>query len=167
MESVAFNRTLAQPLAHSHIDTMAFLAETLVCKRSVFARWVMNKVAHILVLLTPFLAVSGCSEAPPPLASYSSDVRPFIDKYCMRCHSEDGEGSAASGFRMDTYESLMKGTKYGAVIKPEDSFSSALVMLVEGRVDPSISMPHGEGPAPTQAEIDVVKAWIDQGAKNN
>ncbi len=127
----------------------------------------MNKVARILGLLTPVLTVSGCSESPPPLASYSSDVRPFIDKYCIRCHGEGGEGSTASSFRMDTYESLMKGTKYGAVVKPGDSFSSALVMLIEGRVDPSISMPHDEGPAPTQAEIDVIKAWIDQGAENN
>ena len=85
----------------------------------------------------------------------------------MRCHGVDGKGSEVSGFRMDTYESLMQGTKYGAVIKPGDSFSSALVMLVEGRVDPSIIMPHGEGPKPTQAEIDALKAWIDQGAKNN
>lgn len=115
---------------------MAFLAETLVCKRPVFARWVMNKVAHILVLLTPVLAVSGCSEAPPPLVSYSSDVRPFIDKYCMRCHSEDGEGSAASGFRMDTYESLMKGTKYGPVIKPEDSFPARWLCLSKAESTP-------------------------------
>jgi hypothetical protein len=69
---------------------------------------------------------------------------------------------------MDDYDSLMKGTVHGPVIKPGDSFTSALVMLVEGRADPSLRMPHDEkGPAPTQAEIDKVKAWIDQGAKNN
>ena len=127
----------------------------------------MNRVARILVVLTPIVAAFGCSEAPPPQVTYSADVRPFIDNYCMSCHGEGGEGSKVSGFRMDTYESLMRGTKYGAVVKPGDSFSSALVMLVEGRVDPSIAMPHGDGPSPTQAEIEALKTWIDQGAKNN
>ena len=37
----------------------------------------------------------------------------------------------------------MKGTRYGAVIKPGDSFASTLIMLVEGRADPSIKMPFG------------------------
>ena len=86
---------------------------------------------------------------------------------CIRCHSEGGEGSEASGFRMDSYEALMKGTKHGPVVKPGDGFTSAFVMLVEGRTDPSLRMPHDEGDAPEQAEIDVVKVWIDQGAQRN
>jgi hypothetical protein len=126
----------------------------------------MMKIARTLVLLSPVLAVLGCAEKPVQV-SYSTDVKPFLEKYCLRCHGEGGEGSKASGFRMVSYEALMQGTKYGPVIKPGDSFSSVLVMLAEGRADPSISMPHDEGEAPTQAEIDVVKAWIDQGAKDN
>lgn len=127
----------------------------------------MNKITRILVVFSPVLAMLGCGEPPPPPTSFSAEVKPFLDKYCVRCHSEDGEGSKASGLRMDTYETLMKGTRYGAVIKPGDSFSSVLVMLVEGRADPSINMPHDDGAAPTQTEIDLVKIWIDQGAKNN
>ena len=68
---------------------------------------------------------------------------------------------------MDTYENLMQGTQFGPVVKPGDSFTSALVMLVEGRADASLRMPHDEGEKPSQAEIDKVKAWVDQGAKNN
>ena len=124
----------------------------------------MNKIARTLVLLSPVLTMLGCGEQQ---VSYSEDVRPFIDKYCMRCHGEDGKGSEASGLRMDDYDALMKGTRYGPVVKPGESFTSALVMLVEGRADPSLRMPHDEGDAPDQPEIDLVKAWIDQGAKNN
>lgn len=124
----------------------------------------MNKIARTLVLFSPVLVVLGCGERP---VSYSADVKPFTEKYCMRCHGEGGEGSEKSGLRLDDYESLMKGTKHGPVVKPGDSFTSALVMLVEGRADPSLRMPHDQGDAPGQEEIDVVKAWIDQGAKNN
>lgn len=126
----------------------------------------MKKIARTLVVLSPVLVMLGCGEKPVP-ASYSTDVKPFLDKYCVRCHGEGGEGSTASGFHVVDYDSLMKGTRFGPVITPGDSFSSVMVMLVEGRADPSISMPHDDGAAPTQAEIDLVKAWIDQGAKNN
>ncbi len=124
----------------------------------------MNKLVRILVLLSPAVALLGCGEQS---VSYSAGVRHFLDNYCMHCHGEGGKGSKASGLRMDDYESLMKGTTYGPVIKPGDSFTSALVMLMEGRADPSLRMPHDDDKAPSQAEIDRVKAWIDQGAKDN
>lgn len=124
----------------------------------------MNKLVRTLVLLSPVVALLGCGERS---VSYSADVRPFLDKYCMRCHDEGGEGSEESGLRMDDYERLMKGTIHGPVVKPKDSFTSALVMLVEGRADPSLRMPHDGEKMPTQDEIDMIKAWIDQGAKNN
>jgi len=124
----------------------------------------MNKIARILVSLFPAVALLGCGEQS---VSYRTEVRPIIDKYCMRCHGADGEGSKTSGLRMDDYKSLMKGTVYGPVVKPGDSFTSALVMLVEGRAAPSLRMPHNANKMPSQAEIDLIKAWIDQGAKNN
>jgi hypothetical protein len=119
----------------------------------------------LLLLLAPVLTLLGCEQKPA--ASYSADVRPFLDKYCMRCHGEGGKGAEASGLRIDDYDSLMKGTKHGPVVNPGDSFTSVLVMLVEGRADPSLRMPHDDGEAPGKEEIEVVKAWIDQGAKNN
>ena len=90
-----------------------------------------------------------------------------MEQYCLRCHAEGGQGSEASGFRLDSYDAMMKGTKYGPVVKPGDSFTSALVMLVEGRADPSLKMPHDQGGKPTKEEIELVKIWIDQGALNN
>ena len=44
---------------------------------------------------------------------------------------------------VDSYDSVMKGTKYGPVIVPGDSLSSSLYLLVAGKVHSSIWMPHG------------------------
>ncbi|MFZ0255793.1 MAG: c-type cytochrome domain-containing protein [Gammaproteobacteria bacterium] len=110
--------------------------------------------------------VWGCQRAEEPEVSYSKDVRPILEKNCMECHVEGAAGYEASGFSMATYEDLMKGTKFGAVIKPGDSLTSALTMLVEGRADPSIQMPHGKEPL-TEEEIATLKTWVEQGAKNN
>ncbi len=65
---------------------------------------------------------------------------------------------------MRNYYSLMKGTKYGPVIVPRDSFTSVLIQLVEHRADPSIHMPHHRARL-SKREIETLKAWIDQGAK--
>ena len=112
------------------------------------------------------VSVWGCQQAGQPQVSYSQDVRPILEKNCLECHEEGGSGYVASGFSMASYEDLMKGTKFGPVVKPEDSFTSALTMLVEGRADPSIQMPHGKEPL-NEEEIATLKTWVDQGAKNN
>jgi len=124
----------------------------------------MIKIPRILFLLPPVIALLGCGEKQ---VSYNADVQPVLEKYCMRCHGEGGKGSEASGLRMDDYDRLMKGTKHGPVVIAGDSFTSALVMLVEGRADPALRMPHDDGPAPSAEELGVIKVWINQGAKNN
>ena len=93
-----------------------------------------------------------------------------------------GEGYAASGFSAETYESVMKGTKLGSVIVPGSSISSTLVILIEHKADPSINMPRPREqqllghvnylkdwkvPMLPAEEIKLIRAWIDQGAKNN
>ena len=105
----------------------------------------------------------GCSPSSP---SYSRDVQPLLSKYCYECHTPGKQGAEASGFDMTTYESLMKGGKFGALIKPGDAMTSALNMLVEGRVHPSIRMPHGKDKM-SEKETEILKNWVNEGAKNN
>jgi uncharacterized membrane protein len=61
----------------------------------------------------------------------------------------------------------MKGTSFGPVVLPGDALASVLVMLIEGRADPSINMPHGGAKPLTQQQITTIRRWVEQGAKNN
>jgi len=69
----------------------------------------------------------------------------------------------------------MTGTKLDKVIVPGDALSSTLYLLISHKAGPEIHMPphggqslaQGRGEPLTQGEIDTVKSWIDQGAKNN
>jgi hypothetical protein len=106
--------------------------------------------------------LAGCSSK----VSYQSDIQPILDRRCAECHSEGGLGFAKSGFLVDSYEHVMRGTKYGAIIEPGSSISSTLYRLVAGKTDPSIRMPHGRAPL-SKREVESIAAWIDQGAKNN
>ena len=114
-------------------------------------------------LLAATLLLAACGQKE---ISYQADVAPVLKQYCLECHVEGGDGYAKSGLQMSSYESLMKGTKFGSIIKPGDGLSSVLIMLVEGRVDPSIKMPHGREAMPKE-KIEVLKQWVVQGAKNN
>ena len=98
--------------------------------------------------------------------SFKADVQPILKQYCVECHAPGGQGQEKSGLVVDSYESLMKGTRFGAIVKPGDTLTSAMIMLVEGRADPSIKMPHGKESMP-KGKIDVLKKWVEQGAKNN
>lgn len=124
------------------------------------------------IVRTPFYAlaaaalITGCSETPKQM-SFSTNIKPIIDNYCTECHAnEQGEGAQKSGLLLSSYESLMKGTKYGPVIVAGDATSSTLYRLISGQADPSIAMPHNKKYL-TPDEIHTVELWIDQGAKNN
>ena len=99
--------------------------------------------------------------------SYKKDVVPIIHDYCLSCHQPGGKGYEKSGLDMRTYQSLMKGTKFGSVIKPKDSFTSIFIQVIEGRVHSSIKMPYGMNGGLAKENINILKTWVDQGAKEN
>lgn len=127
------------------------------------------RLYFLLGLIIPLIVLPGCDKSDKAVekVSYSQAITPILKKYCLECHVAGGPGEQASGLDMSTYESLMKGTKFGPVIKAGDSLSSTLVILVEGRADPSIKMPHGNREGLSPDEIKTLRLWIDQGAMNN
>lgn len=124
------------------------------------------RIAGIISLLVMLAgSLTGC--AKEETVSFSASVKPVIDQNCLECHQPGGAGYEASGFNMTSYEDLMTGTKFGPMIIAGDSEGSNLVVLMEGRADPSISMPHGSMDPVKKSEIVLIRTWIDQGAKNN
>ena len=119
----------------------------------------------LMVASMTLIALAGCRSEDT--VSFSQDVKPIIDKYCIACHQAGGEGTAASGFNMEDYAGVMKGTKHGPMILAGDSAGSNMLVLMEGRADPSISMPHGKMEGATGKELETIRRWIDQGALNN
>ena len=125
-----------------------------------------RKIAARLVAFSLFpLAMAGCGGEQS--VSFSQDVKPIFDQHCIECHQAGGEGTAASGFSMDSYENVMKGTRNGPMVLAGDVEGSNLLVLMEGRADPSISRPHGQQKSVPKKDIETVRQWIGQGAKNN
>ena len=112
------------------------------------------------------VAVFALAACAPSGVSYNKDVQPILAKNCSECHAPGQKGFQASGLDTTSYQSLMKGGKFGPLVKPGDALTSALNMLVEGRVHSSIQMPHGRAKLPDK-DIEILKVWVNEGAKNN
>ncbi len=114
-------------------------------------------------MLTGVAMLTACSVKN---VSYSKDVQQILSKNCSECHAPGKPGFEASGLDTTGYPSLMKGGKFGPLVKPGDAFTSALNMLVEGRAHPSIRMPHGKEKL-SSGDVETLKVWVSEGAKNN
>lgn len=99
--------------------------------------------------------------------SYKDDIKPILNDYCVSCHKPGGKGYDKSQLDLQTYKGLMKGTQFGSIVKPGDSFTSILIQVVEGRVHPAIKMPYGMEGGLSKDRIDKLRRWVNQGAKDN
>jgi uncharacterized membrane protein len=127
-----------------------------------------NQILSYLAVVVSLTFASQAFAAPAaPEVSFKKEVTPIIHDYCLSCHEPGGKGFEKSGLNMQTYESLMKGTKFGSVIKPGDSFTSIFIQVIEGRVHASIKMPYGMSGGLAKENISVLKKWVEQGAKDN
>ncbi len=125
-----------------------------------------------LTLLAPALLIVGCGQGE---VSYSRDIQPVFDKYCVSCHAGSGEGAETSEYLMTDYDNVMQGTKHGAVVVAGSRMSSALYLVIAGETAPEIRMPphtdesfaEGRGFKLSPDTIEKIGIWIDQGAKDN
>ena len=126
----------------------------------------MTLLGSLVIALISVPALGSPVQVPGSI-SYKNDVFPILHDYCLNCHEPGGKGYEKSGLDMSTYKSLMKGTKFGSVIKPGDSFTSIIIQVIEGRVHESIKMPFGMNGGLARDKIEILKKWEDQGANNN
>ena len=110
------------------------------------------------------ILATGCNKAPT--VSFAKDVMPVLDTHCKQCHVAGAEGTEKSGFSVDSYASVMQGTKLGPMVVAGDPLSSNLYRMVNREVDKSIRMPHGESTL-TLEERAVIETWIAEGAHDN
>ncbi|MFA0768259.1 MAG: hypothetical protein OXFUSZZB_001587 [Candidatus Fervidibacter sp.] len=114
----------------------------------------------IVGLLGVALAVALTSAQQRRPVSYSKDIQPLLLKRCVVCH---GEKKAEHDLRLDSYEEVMKGDREGPVVVPGKSNESRLYLVVAGKKEPK--MPPDPLPPLTPMELELLRRWIDEGAK--
>lgn len=107
--------------------------------------------------------------------SFSRDIQPIFDFFCINCHVQDGIADRA-GVALR----LIDGASYDGLINRPSAFDANLTLVVPGdssrsflfekvsSVMPSRGdrMPFSASPL-NDASIELIRAWIDDGAENN
>jgi len=108
------------------------------------------------------LALLGAAEPDAPKGKVAPDFRrdvlPILEAKCVRCHDER---SRKGGADLHSVVGLLKGGVSGPSIKPGEPAKSLLVDLIYYREMP----PKRDKNRVTDAELDVIRAWIEAGAK--
>ena len=100
--------------------------------------------------------------------SYNFQVRPILSDKCYACHGPDANKREA-GLRLDiekeAYKALKDNPKAHAIVPGKPNLSE--VYLRVSTTDTSIMMPPASSNLPTltEAEVTVIKKWIEEGAK--
>jgi len=106
---------------------------------------------------------------------FTKDIEPIFKESCIKCHHlspDDPKHKPKGKFRLDDAAEAMKGGDSGKAIIPGNANDSLLYKLLQGPVktgdDEIDAMPKpkkGEDWKPLpKDQIDLIKAWIDEGA---
>jgi hypothetical protein len=111
----------------------------------------------VVALLSAALRLPAADTKP---VDYSRDVQPILTLHCYACHGPD-EGKRKGKFRLDVREAAIK-----KAVTPGDAAHSSLITRVT-TADPDRVMPPPDSKKDrlSAAQIDVLRRWIDQGAK--
>jgi hypothetical protein len=90
---------------------------------------------------------------------FDREVHPILAAKCFACHSGD---KRSGGLSLSNYAEILRGGKTGKVVNPGSSKDSLILRRVLGDGTP-VMPPVGERLA--AADIDVLRAWIDEGAR--
>jgi hypothetical protein len=117
----------------------------------------------VLLAAIPCLAIALAT--PPAPVDFNRDVRPILADRCFGCHGPD-EAKRKAGLRLDTAEGAAAALKSGhrAIVPGKVDESEAAARIRSA--DPDEVMPPPELKRPlTDAEKDVLRRWIEQGAE--
>ena len=133
-----------------------------------------------LVALALPLAAAAAVADDAARVDFVKDVKPILTQSCVKCHGLDAakpRKKAAAGLRLDDKAAAFKGGRSGVSIIPGDAKNSLLFKLLSGPVPRPVKGEDDKDIAPmpkakrgekfkplTDAQIAVIRRWIDQGA---
>jgi hypothetical protein len=129
--------------------------------------WSVSRVAVVGIALAAgpvagFAAEGDDPSRPPPASrtvDFVRDVEPLLAEHCHHCH---GPEQQQGRLRLDARRVVFAGGISGPAVVPGDASKSLLVQRLLSE-DHGPRMP-SDGDPLNAAAIDIIRAWIDQGA---
>jgi hypothetical protein len=128
--------------------------------RLLFALLVSASLAWILSATR----AAPAAEAPAKPVDFNREIRPILSDNCFKCHGPD-EKMRMANMRLDETEGLFVDRGGYKIIVPGNSAQSKIYQKISSK-DVAFRMPPVySGRTLTEKQIEVIKQWIDQGAK--
>ncbi|MCW5553837.1 MAG: PSD1 domain-containing protein [Verrucomicrobiae bacterium] len=119
--------------------------------------------ALLCLLAAPLSAASGLAAGDK--VDFSRDISPILSDNCYACHGPDAAHRKA-GLRFDLKESALAQLKSdNFAIVPGDLDKSELIARIITKDEDDLMPPPDSGKQLTEAQIDLLKRWILQGAE--
>ena len=96
--------------------------------------------------------------------SFSREVLPILSENCFTCHGPDA-GARKGKLRLDTEEGALHRKGRDPVIVPGKGAMSELIRRLVTTDEKDVMPPRNSNRTLSAKQIDVLKRWIDQGAK--
>jgi len=112
------------------------------------------------VVLLPGVVASAATRE----IDYNRDVRPILSENCFSCHGFDEHGRKGK-LRLDEAESAYAERNGVARIKPGDPANSEVWLRITSTEADEVMPPPEAHTTLSAAQKDILKAWIEQGAK--
>src|SRR4051812_38363937 len=121
----------------------------------------LDSMKSLRILALGLIAASASAQetAPAGKVDFVRDIQPIFKASCLKCH---GPEKPKAQFRVDSRSHALKGGVAGKAILPGKGADSLLVKLLTS-ADAEERMPR-KAEALTNAQIDLIRIWIDQGA---
>jgi len=116
------------------------------------------------VASTPKDAQASAQSVSAKPVDFNRDIRPILSDFCFTCHGPD-EKSRQTTLRLDSKENVFAERNGYRIIVPGDSGASRLYQKISAKEDALRMPPVWSGRSLTPKQIDLVRQWIDQGAK--
>jgi hypothetical protein len=111
------------------------------------------------------MALASCFSAEGPKIDFTRDVRPILANHCFKCHGPD-EGARKAKLRLDVRAEATKPAKSGEpAIIPGQPETSELVARIFTKVEDDMMPPASAKHPLSEAQKEVLKRWIAEGAE--
>jgi hypothetical protein len=120
----------------------------------------MKSIMFCFALLAIISLADGLSADEAKTPDYRKEIAPIFRKYCNGCHNaKEAEGKLV----LESFPKLLQGGENGKVVVPGKAEKSRLILVLEKKIEPF--MPPEDNKAPNVEEINLLKSWINGGAK--
>jgi mono/diheme cytochrome c family protein len=123
-------------------------------------------VRHLLFTLAfaSALAAARAEEALPQTVEFNRDIRPILSDTCYKCHGPD-KAKRKADLRLDTEAGAKAKLDDGFVIVPGNPAKSELIRRITTSDEDDRMPPADSGRQLTPRQRELLRRWIEQGAK--